>query len=332
MEDEGQSANESMVNPSMLTSRTEEQAPQIMTRRETIRLLGSAAGAWSAVAPIGLGFSIAPSVSTASSQSDSTPPLAPGTPTSPERMALIEAFKEKSAAMVNSFEARSYKSGWAMPYRLFRPAATGKLPLVLYLHGSGGLGDDNQKQMGLGNIFGTRVWALPENQKSFPCYVVVPQTDRGWIRYGPASSGDTYRKEVPGLGDGARVALEIIDVLCREFPIDVRRIYVTGQSMGGAGVWNVIANRPHFFAASVVCCGSVSTELGSESIDTPLWNFHGDSDKTVPLSTSRDRMAARRKAGGHPFSTEYAGVGHNVWEWVYTEPELVKWVFAQGRG
>ena len=107
-------------------------------------------------------------------------------------------------------------------------------------------------------------------------------------------------KEVPGLGDGARVALEIIDVLCREFPIDVRRIYVTGQSMGGAGVWNVIANRPHFFAASVVCCGSVSTELGSESIDTPLWNFHGDSDKTVPLSTSRDRMAARRKAGGHP--------------------------------
>lgn len=65
-----------------------------------------------------------------------------------------------------------------MPYRLFKPAAAGKLPLVLYLHGSGGQGDDNQKQLGLGNIFGTRVWLLPQNQEKHPCYVVVPQTDR----------------------------------------------------------------------------------------------------------------------------------------------------------
>ena len=68
-----------------------------------------------------------------------------------------------------------------MPYRLFRPRETGKAPLILYLHGSGGLGDDNEKQLGLGNVFGTRVWALPENQKRFSCYIVVPQTDRGWV-------------------------------------------------------------------------------------------------------------------------------------------------------
>ena len=55
-----------------------------------------------------------------------------------------------------------------MPYRLFRPVASGKLPLVLYLSGSGGLGDDNLKQIGLGNIFGTRLWLLPGNQQQFP--------------------------------------------------------------------------------------------------------------------------------------------------------------------
>jgi len=44
---------------------------------------------------------------------------------------------------------------------------------------------------------------------------------------------------------------------------------------------------------------------------------------------SRERIAARRKAGGRPVSTEYAGVDHNVWEWAFTEPELVKWLFAQ---
>lgn len=288
----------------------------MITRRETVRLL--------TCVPAGACL--------AASKDDTTPSLAPGTPKSPERIALIDAFKKQSEGVVKRFEARTYKSDWVMPYRMFRPAASGKLPLVLYLHGSGGLGDDNRKQMDLGNIFGTRVWALPENQKRFPCYVVAPQTDRGWVRYAPPSPGDTRARAIPGLGDGARMALEIIDTLRRELTIDERRIYVTGQSMGGAGAWNVITYRPRFFAAAAICCGSISTEDGTGSIDTPLWNFHGDSDKTVPVRASRDRMAARRKAGGHPLYTEYAGVDHDVWEWAYTEPELVKWLFAQTHG
>ena len=139
-------------------------------------------------------------------------------------------------------------------------------------------------------------------------------------------------KELSGLGEGNRLALQLVDSLCREFPIDNRRIYVTGQSMGGAGAWNMLANRPHFFAAAVICCGGVSPDDGTGSIETALWNFHGDSDQTVPVSSSRDRIAARRKAGGHPLYTEYAGVDHNVWQWAYTEPELPKWLFSQRRG
>ena len=218
-----------------------------------------------------------------------------------------------------------------MPYRLFRPNATGRLPLVVFLHGSGGLGTDNEKQMGLGNIFGTRVWALPENQKEFPCYVVAPQTDRGWVRYGPPSTGDSVARVVPGLGDGARVAFELIDGLAKEFPIDTQRIYLTGHSMGGAGAWHMIAQRPRFFAAAVICCGGTSLDSAAAAASTPLWSFHGDADDTVPVKISRDRIAALRKAGGHPLSTEYAGVGHNVWQWAYTEPSLVRWLFSNRR-
>ncbi len=256
-------------------------------------------------------------------------------PTSPERLALIEAFKKQSEGLENKFEPRTYKGDWVMPYRLFRPEATGKLPLVVYLHGSGGLGDDNVKQMSFGNIFGTRVWLLPENQKRFPCFVVAPQTDRGWARYDLSQQSDGPPKVLPGLGDGSRMALEVIDALRREFTrelaIDDQRIYIMGQSMGGAGTWNVITHRPHFFAAAVICCGSRSTEDGTGSIETPLWDFHGDSDKTVPVAISRERIAARRKAGGRPVYTEYAGVDHNVWEWAFTEPALVDWMFAQRR-
>lgn len=151
--------------------------PRGITRREAVRLLGSASvGAW---------FAASERSAAASAAADnSTPLLAPGTPTSPERTALIDAFRKQSEGLRTKFEAHKHKSDLVMPYRLFRPEAAGKLPLVVYLHGSGGLGDANERQLGLGNVFGTHLWLLPENQKNFPCFVAVPQTDRGWARYG----------------------------------------------------------------------------------------------------------------------------------------------------
>jgi hypothetical protein len=176
-----------------------------ITRREAMRVLGTAsAGAWVA-AHSGLGLAMGPKPRPETTKDEQTPPLAPGASTSPQRTALIEAFKHQSDGLQNKYEARSYKGEFTMPYRLFRPEASGKLPLVVYLHGSGGLGDDNQKQLGLGNIFGTRVWLLPENQKKFPCYVVVPQTDRGWVRYDLTQEDNGRPKILSGLGDGNRV-------------------------------------------------------------------------------------------------------------------------------
>jgi predicted peptidase len=305
----------------------------MITRREALRLLGSASvAAWLAPPLRRRNSSLAPNFFAAKDKDDSTPPLAPGSPNSAERVALIDAFKKQSEGLEQKYEARTYKSDWTMPYRLFRPDAKGKLPLMIYLSGSGGLGDDNLKQLQFGNTFGTRVWLLPQNQKKFPCYVIAPQTDRGWARYDVTQESNGKAKVIPGLGDGSRVALEVVDALRREFPIDEQRIYVTGQSMGGAGVWNIIAGRPNFFAAAVPCCGSETSESGAESLDTPLWCFHGDSDQSVPVSISRERIAVRRKAGGHPLYTEYAGVDHEVWQWAFTEPSLIEWVFAQRHG
>ena len=260
---------------------------------------------------------------------DAAPSLAPGDPMSPERTALIKAFQQKSEGLERRFESRTYKRSWEMPYRLFRPTELGE-GLNHYLHGSGGSGTDNERQLGLGNIFGTRVWALPENQKRFPCYIVAPQTDRGWARY-EAPAGGGVAKVVPGLGEGAQMAVEVIQALCREFAIDQRRLYVMGQSMGGAGTWNIIAHRPQLFAAAVPCCGSPTVDNVALAAKLPLWSFHGGADVTVPVAVSRERIAAMRKAGGHPLYTEYSGVGHNVWEWAFTEPALVDWVFAQRR-
>lgn len=303
-----------------------------MTRRDAIGLLGTLSLGTAITSTAGCAGSAATASTAPSPKGDLTPSLASGSPTSPERLALVEAMKQKSAGIETSFEALDHRSDWTMPYRLFRPKASGQLPLVVYLHGSGGQGTDNLKQMGLGNVFGSRVWSLAENQERFPCYVVVPQTDRGWIRYAPPSPGDTVAKPIDGLGDGARLALELIESLGREFPIDRKRIYLTGQSMGGGGAWHLLAQRPRLFAAAVICCGSATLDPPAAAAGTPLWNLHGDADATVPVSVSRTRLAAVRSAGGHPVETEYAGVGHNVWDWAYTEPDLLPWLFGHRRG
>jgi predicted peptidase len=308
----------------------------VITRREAVRRLGAASvGAWFAGRP-GMNFSMEQAASGAKHDSayDSVPALAPGTPMSSERLAVIETFKKESEGLEQKYEPRTHKGDdMVMPYRLFRPEASGKIPLVVYLCGSGGMGDDNLRQLGLGNFFGTRVWLLPGNQKRFPCYVLVPQTDSGWVRYDAWDQTKAGLPVVlPGLGEMARSVLDIVDSLCHEFAIDERRIYITGQSMGGSGVWHMTAVRPDFFAAAVPCCGSDTAEDATQSIGTPVWNFHGDADQAVPVAASRDRIAALQKAGGHPHYTEYAGVDHNVWEWAYTEPALPEWLFSQRRG
>src|SRR5215470_14518333 len=75
------------------------------------------------------------------------------------------------------FTAKIYRSqsGQALPYRLFVPATYDqrqKYPLVLWLHGSAGRGDDNLKQITGGNTPGSHVWTTPENQAKQPCFVV----------------------------------------------------------------------------------------------------------------------------------------------------------------
>ena len=78
-------------------------------------------------------------------------------------------------------------------------------------------------------------------------------------------------------------------------------------------------------------CGHPDPATARGVRDVPIWNFHGVADEVEPVTTSRVMIEALRAAGGRPRHTEYAGVGHNVFLWAYTEPSLVEWVFAQRR-
>ncbi|WP_428329856.1 hypothetical protein [Mucilaginibacter sp.] len=111
--------------------------------------------------------------------------------------------------------------------------------------------------------------------------------------------------------------------------IDIKRRYVTGVSRGGYGTWEFICTHPDMFAAAIPVSGAGDPDLASKIVNMPIWAFHGAEDKNVPVSGTRDMIAAIKKAGGYPIYTEYVDGAHNIWENVIKTPDLLPWLFAQ---
>ena len=215
--------------------------------------------------------------------------------------------------------------GESLLYRVFIPQnydATRRYPLVLYLHGGGGRGNDNRKQFDGGNGYLIDFFTGSEAQARYPSFVVAPQSpmQEGWIEY----DSITPTRQV-------RLVYEMLGELQRTFSIDVARIYVAGQSMGGFGTFAIISEYPSTFAAGVALCGGGDTARVSRLLQTPIWAFHGAKDEAVPVERSRAITAAINKAGGHARYSEYADADHLIWLKVVKENELLPWLFAQRR-
>jgi predicted peptidase len=134
----------------------------------------------------------------------------------------------------------------------------------------------------------------------------------------------------PGRPDGDR-ALAILDAVQKEFNTDPSRVYLTGISVGGYGVWQMAAESPERWAAIVPVCGLAARARVAALKDIPCWCFHGAEDRNVPVQNSRDMVAGLRESGGDPRYTEYPGVGHNSWEQAYATDELYEWLLRQAK-
>jgi predicted peptidase len=217
-----------------------------------------------------------------------------------------------------------------LPYRLLRPEnlqAKNKFPLVIFLHGAGERGNDNEVHIKhIASLF-----LDPQKRKQFPCFVLAPQcpTQIMWAAHDRDGSRLVMRKKptVP-----MTMVIELIEKIESEFPIDASRIYVTGLSMGGYGTWDLIARFPDRFAAAVPICGGGDPATAPSVSHLPLWAFHGALDRVVVPRLSRVMIRALQDAGGVPGYTEYPDVGHNSWDNAYTDPYLLPWMFDQYLG
>jgi predicted peptidase len=223
-------------------------------------------------------------------------------------------------------------AGATMAYRLAEPQfpeAGRKYPLILFLHGSGECGTDNQRQIKLG--LPALVATLLKREKREPFILVAPQCPpAGWFVRGLAFS-ETYAMP-PEPAPSMAMTLEIVRRLVAERQADPDRLYITGLSLGGFGTWDAIQRWPGVFAAAVPVCGGGDVRRTREIRKLPVWVFHGNADKNVPVACSRRMVEALKQAGNRKVRyTEYEGAAHNVWDRVYADRELVEWLFGQSR-
>jgi predicted peptidase len=243
------------------------------------------------------------------------------------------------AVTVDHFQARTFDdgAGHTLPYRIYLPALPAggdparKIPLVLFLHGAGGRGTDNRHQ--ITDQQAPLVFVQPETQARWPLVMVAPQCPPGeqWVAmpWG-APTGKGKRPAGPSWPLAAAVAL--VDKLAAELPnVDRSQLYVTGISMGGYGTFDAAVRYPGKWRAAVPICGGYDETQIAPIVRLPLWAFHAEDDRAVPVARSREVIAAMRAAGGNPRYTEYpasARHGHFSWIPAYADPELLPWMFG----
>jgi predicted peptidase len=222
-------------------------------------------------------------------------------------------------------------------YRIHLPAnnlSGGKLPVMLYLHGSGARGSDNVKQVeSIASL-------IREHPERFPFIMVFPQ-----CRDGKFWSGETNE-----------MAIAALDQTVKEFNGDEQRLFLAGFSMGGNATWQNGLVHPGKFAALVPIAGEVAPQrklsddvlaslpprlreaavspdpysVFAKGIDAAVWAFHGSNDESVAVTESRRIMEAFKDIGKTDVRyTEYQDEGHLIDIKALGEPELSQWLADQ---
>ena len=205
-----------------------------------------------------------------------------------------------------------------LPYLAITPAGfrtQSRWPLILFLHGSEQRGND----LGLLELNGPPKYAL--SNPGFPFVVVAPQLPLGKLWNPDAVAG-------------------LVKQLIPRFRIDASRVYLTGLSTGGYGVWSTALKYPERFAAVAPVAGGGDTVILKHAEGAELealrslgvWAFHGGSDSLVDPSESQRMVEELQRIGaGDVRITVYPGAPHDIWQQVYSSQALYDWFLQHQR-
>ena len=127
-----------------------------------------------------------------------------------------------------------------MSYNLLVPEgaeAGHKLPLVLFMADASTVGKDVAAPLTQG--YGALEFASDRDQKEHPAFVLVPQYTEWAVQDDWSTS------------DEVEMTIRLLQYVCKEYKVDQRRLYTTGQSMGGMMSFYFNIAHPDLFAASL---------------------------------------------------------------------------------
>ena len=183
-----------------------------------------------------------------------------------------------------------------------------KFPILLFLHGGGESGDT------LGALKKNGPPKLIVQGKQFPFLILAPQNphQKKWWN--------------------TRAVNQLLDSVVANNRVDRKRIYLTGLSRGGGAAWEMAVQYPEKFAALAVVCGMTPLPYAAWlDKDMPIWVFHGEEDKSIPISESETMVERLKEMGYDVQFTRYPEVGHDSWVKAYATEELYEWLERQKR-
>jgi predicted peptidase len=179
-------------------------------------------------------------------------------------------------------------------------------PVLLFLHGSGRRG---------GGIENAAMEGPPyflAGGKQLPIIVISPH----------CREGETWDSEQ---------LLALLDYVQGNFSVDIDRVYVGGNSMGGYGTWALACYAPERFAAAIPVSGHGDVGQADRLVQLPIWAFHGSEDKVVAYEQSKAMVDAVNAHGGKAELTTYERQGHGIEKKVFSRDDLYDWLLEQHR-
>jgi pimeloyl-ACP methyl ester carboxylesterase len=185
-------------------------------------------------------------------------------------------------------------------------------PLIVYLHGAPLRGATLEllKQLE----------PLPkklEREAAFPFIVLSPLGDGGYEFW----SQDEMIKPL----------FALLAEIQSKLLIDSKRIYLTGNDMGGSGVWTIGLQNPEYFAALAPVAGYnrypfVIPENICDLRDVPVRAYHGKRDPFVPAQVAQDLVEALKACGGDATLILSQDMRNDIPFKVYSDPLLYEWL------
>jgi len=183
-------------------------------------------------------------------------------------------------------------------------------PLVIYLHGKNG------DVMTGAKPWSADTFANSKNYRDRRCFIIAPQAPK---------------KDETWSGKNGQSVVKIAEDLIKSLPIDEKRVYITGYSMGAYGTFHLLGREPKMFAAAMPIAGGGNPSAARDYKKVPVWVFHGAKDPTVKVEQSQKMVEALKKARAEVKYTEFPDGDHGIAGQVYNDEEVHKWMFAQKR-